>query len=437
MLTKIYFFLLIIFFSGCSTNKVDEVNLDKFVSINEKTNLFNFVIEKEKVNSRLSEVIELKNIFNPESYQYHNSLVTFPFEKIWEIDTNQNIDDENPLLPKPIFISSNIYLLNNSGVLYKINGGTGQTIWKKNIFQNLEDTVIGTPAVSGQLTRNGIVTLYMHNGFDELVAVNGDNGEKNWTKKHDLPFRGGITVKNDVLFLNDFEGNLLAISNDGKTIWTSFLGSDHNSIYTSARPVFAKNKIVVPGSSGSFFVLDFDDGEVLWTKNISSNKYLPKLYHAGDIIANPIYHNGNIYVVSQSGITAKFDLNTGEELWSAQVGGLETPALSGETIFVNGNMGLFVALDIETGNLRWKKQFPKYVNEDSFFLDKEIAIYKGPTIVNSKILLSKPDGNIAVFDANSGNEVSFINVEKLAVSPMPVEKKLFLLTVNGKLIAYK
>jgi outer membrane protein assembly factor BamB len=164
---------------------------------------------------------------------------------------------------------------------------------------------------------------------------------------------------------------------------------------------------------------------------------LPKLFHSGDIIANPIYDNNVGYIVSQSGVTAAFNINTGEELWNIPVGGFETPSFSGESLFINGNMGLLVAVDTKTGNLRWKNQFPKYINVDSYFAEKELALYKGPTLVNSHILFSNHNGRIMIIDANTGEEKDSIKVGRLATSPMPAEKKVLFLTVNGKLIAYE
>jgi outer membrane protein assembly factor BamB len=193
----------------------------------------------------------------------------------------------------------------------------------------------------------------------------------------------------------------------------------------------------VPGTGGTFFVLSSDTGDVLWSENISSNKQLPKIFHSGDIIANPIYHEGIIYIVSQSGFTAAFDINSSEELWNIPVGGLDTPTLSGNTIFVNGNMGLLAAIDITSGKLRWKKKYSSYINENSLFFDKEIAIYKGPTLVNYKILLSNLDGLINILDANNGKEISNLKIDKLALPPIPADKKIFFLTASGKLLAYK
>ena len=436
MQTKLFF--LIIFLSIMSCSSKEELSLNNYIPINKNTLNLNFLVDEDKNNSYLSEVLEIKNIFNPEAYKTLNSMIKLPPQKIWEIDTNQKIDDKNPSLPKPIFIESNVYILNNEGSLFKINGETGKIIWKQIIFSNLENTIIGTPALSGKLNKDGDVVLYLHNGSDELVAFNANNESRLWSFKSPLPFRGGITVTDDFLFVSDFEGNFFAFNTvNGKIVWSTFLGSDSNSIYTAARPILVDKKIVVPGTGGSFFIISLDNGKILWTENISSNKELPKLFHTGDIVANPINDDINIYLVSQSGITTAFNINTSEKLWSVPFGGFETPSLSGETIFIVGNSGSLVAIDKKTGYVRWKKDFPRYTNENSYFKDKELILYKGPTLVDSHLLLSTQDGKVKIFDANNGKETGVIKVGKLATSPMPVEKKLYFLTVNGKLISYK
>ena len=129
--------------------------------------------------------------------------------------------------------------------------------------------------------------MYAHNGSRELISINGDNGIVLWKKNRDLPFRGGITSFKNLIFVNDFDGNFLAINNkNGKTLWNVFLGSEYNSIYTTSRPIIAGNKIIVPNTGGTFFVISISSGEVLWNENISSNEQLPKLFHTGDIVAN-------------------------------------------------------------------------------------------------------------------------------------------------------
>ena len=84
-------------------------------------------------------------------------------------------------------------MLSNKGYLLKINSENGKIIWKKLIFDDMENTIIGTPAISGIRNKNDNATLFAHNGSRELVAINGDDGTIIWEKKMDLPFRGGIT----------------------------------------------------------------------------------------------------------------------------------------------------------------------------------------------------------------------------------------------------
>ena len=77
------------------------------------------------------------------------------------------------------------------------------------------------------------------------------------------------------------------------------------------------------------------------------------------------------------------------------------------------------------------------INEHTFFSEKKIALYKGPTLVNSKILFGDNDGKIHIIDPNNGSDLGDLFVGKLALAPIPASGKVFFLTENGKLLAYK
>ena len=437
MFNKYFLFITFLIFLGCS--KENNVDLSNSINVFETKNNFSYVnTQEEKNNSQLGEVKDIKEILNSKSYKLNNSSIKYPFTKVWQVDSDQNIDDQNPYLPEPLFFGSNIYLLNNRGYLFKINSENGKIIWKKLIFEDMENTIIGTPAISGMKNKNNNATLFVHNGSRELVAINGDDGSIVWEKKMDLPFRGGITSFKNYIFASDFDGNFFSINNiTGETLWNVFLGSEYSSVYTTARPIVAKNKIIVPTTGGTFFVVSADTGEVLWSENILSNKQLPKLFNKGDIVANPLNYEGVVYVVSQSGFSAAFDIDTSEKLWKIPIGGFETPVISGKTIFIIGNLGLLAAIDKDTGKLRWQKSYTSYLNKDSFFWDKEIAVYKGPSLVDSKILISNQKGLVRIIDANNGSEISTLKVGELAFPAIPIYKKILFLTANGKLMAYK
>ena len=435
MPNKFIIFLTFIFLLSCS--KDETVNQSNYINIFQPKNEISFVNKEYRENSKLENLSNLQEILNSKSYNLINSEINFPLKKKWQIDTDQYIDDKNPYLPDPLYYASYIYLLNINGYLFKINSTDGKIVWKKQIFNDLEDTIVGTPAIAGIKNKNNTVTLYAHNGSRELLAINGVDGTVIWEKKNELPFRGGITSYKNYLFVSDFDGNFLSFNNrNGKLIWNVFLGSEYNSVYTTARPLVVKNKVIVPGTGGTFFVIAMNTGEVLWSENISSNKQLPILFHSGDIVANPIYYKGKLFLVSQSGFTAAFDLKTSKKLWYIPIGGFETPTISGKTIFIMGNLGLLAAVDTDTGKLRWKKQYPSYVNEKSFFSEKEISVYKGPTLVDSKLLITNQKGIINVVNANNGSEIDTLNLDELSVPPIPVDGNLLFLSAKGSLLAF-
>ena len=197
--------------------KDENVQLSNSVNIFKPKYTISFVNKNERENSQLEVLSDLKEILNSRSYNLNNSKINYPFKKKWQINTEQSIDDRNPFLPDPLFFASNIYLINTKGYLFKINADDGKLVWKKQIFNNLENTIIGTPAISGIKNKNNSVTLYAHNGSQELSAINGLDGSVIWQMKNDLPFRGGITSHEDYLLVSDFDGNLFSInSRNGK-----------------------------------------------------------------------------------------------------------------------------------------------------------------------------------------------------------------------------
>jgi len=423
------------FINGCSSD--ESQTFKNAVNVFESNNVI-YVDKKEVLKSvKLGKIVDNLNIFNSNSYNLTNSYTKFPLNKIWTVNTNQSLSDETPFLSEPVYILSNIYLINSNGKLIKINSKNGDVVWEKTIFENLDNSLIGPPAISGKYI-NDNVTIFLHTGNNEIFSINGLTGEINWKNIFDLPFRGGLTYFQDRLYVSDYEGTAFSLnSSNGKIVWQKSLGSDFNSIYTKARPIIAKDKLIVPGTSGSFFVLSLKNGDLEWTENISSNSQLPKLYHVGDIVANPLYHKNVVYIVSQSGFISAFDLNTSKNIWTLPVGGVETPILSNEAIFINGNDGNLVAINRIEGNVIWHKKYASRVNINSYFSNESIAIYKGPVLAASKLLLSDHHGTIRILDTKNGNELDTLSVGKLAIAPLVVDKKVFFLKADGDLLAYE
>ncbi len=56
-----------------------------------------------------------------------------------------------------------------------------------------------------------------------------------------------------------------------------------------------------------------------------------------DIAGRPVIDRGVVYAISQSGLMAAFSVNTGERLWSRDIGGIQTPWAAGDYVYVLDN----------------------------------------------------------------------------------------------------
>ena len=83
------------------------------------------------------------------------------------------------------------------------------------------------------------------------------------------------------------------------------------------------------------------------------------------------------------------------------------------------------------------KRCLRHANINSYFSDEVLAIYKGPVLIDSKLLLSDQDGIVRILEADTGVELEYLQIGKLALAPIPVNKKVLFLRSDGKLLAYE
>ena len=76
-------------FIGCSSNK--ELDTTSYKNVFDDKNVFPLANKVERSNSKLDKVKNLKNVFNAKSYNTTHPSLDYPLEKIWEINTDQNI----------------------------------------------------------------------------------------------------------------------------------------------------------------------------------------------------------------------------------------------------------------------------------------------------------------------------------------------------------
>src|SRR5215471_16543777 len=91
---------------------------------------------------------------------------------------------------------------------------------------------------------------------------------------------------------------------------------------------------------------------------------VPALSQLDDIAGRPVIDRGVVYAISQSGVMAAFSANTGERLWTRDIGGIQTPWAAGDYVYVLDNSARLICLTRKEGRVRWIHQLPQYARPD-------------------------------------------------------------------------
>lgn len=192
----------------------------------------------------------------------------------WLVDDLESAADKLALENMPILTNTDVtdpedgtkIVVNSSkkGEVVALNQDSGDTVWSRQI-EGEGDTsprVVSSMAAANNSIFAPVVNVpeddadgSLDEVFDsatdaadeisgQLVSINAENGDINWTKKLASAPLGGVTVVNNIAFVTTVNGNIYGFNRDsGDQVWTSKLPAG------SAAPTAASDDLlIVPAS---------------------------------------------------------------------------------------------------------------------------------------------------------------------------------------------
>src|SRR5919201_1639505 len=148
-------------------------------------------------------------------------------------------------------------------------------------------------------------------------------------------------VSNGVAFVANAWGSVRAVSmRDGALVWRHDI--PHGKMASS--PALWREKVIVHGMDGIFWVLDRRNGRLLWHKWIGS-----------PIESSPVVHNGVDFFGAWNGTVYALNLRTHRIRWVYRSGAKITSSAArvGNTVYIGNYAGRLLALSARTGRLRF------------------------------------------------------------------------------------
>jgi outer membrane protein assembly factor BamB len=305
--------------------------------------------------------------------------------------------------------------------------------------------------------------LYL--AFNEAVyALDIESGAIRW-RYPSQPERGRafyappVVAGDELVIVGDFSNQITALRTvDGAAIWGPLPLSDNGNERIVGAPAVVGDLVLVPSSDGRLYARDISDGSEVWTFPSTSDEPLSEAIWSGVLIIDE-----RVYFASLDHSVYALDLQTGRKLWSnpPDLSGAiaDTPVLAGDTILIGSFASQLVALDPDSGRVRWAFDAANWVwgspavdDEVAYFGDitgrlHAVTVERGaevwndsiggpvsasPAYANGIVYFASQSGLLLARDSATNNPVWQAEFEgQLLTDPLLVGETLFVATNGG------
>jgi outer membrane protein assembly factor BamB len=328
---------------------------------------------------------------NATHYLESASLLPKDFKNIWSyaIGCDQTYERYVFLSP-PIASDAIVYAANGCGQIEgrNIENGHLEASFSTNLNKDQKNSIGSAMAIEG-------TTLYVTTSVGDLIAFDTITKKKKFSHHLKIPFQSSPTVANNMVFAVNMNNELFAFdAQTGKKKW-SYQGLCENTLLMgSSSPAYHHGIVIATFSSGQVVALEGTSGQIIWSDTITSAPAQNSCSTINHIKANPVVDAENVYVISYSNRLVSYDYHTGEKNWEKNIGGINTPCVTKNEIFLIDNASNLIALDKKRGDAHWIVSLNEH-NENKED-DKKNAQWFGPLLTSHGLVVtnSYQDGKL-------------------------------------------
>jgi alcohol dehydrogenase (cytochrome c) len=196
---------------------------------------------------------------------------------------------------------------------------------------------------------------------NQIAAIDAVTGRTYWTYSHPSDPKAGfyffraLAISGDKLFWATFDGHLIALDRkDGHPLWDKTIAIWQKGYQVTTAPLVVKNKVILgpatneEGANCWIAAYDVDSGDEIWRFDTVASPGDPH----GNTWPGNSWKTGGVPIW----VTGSYDPETNLTYWgtgNANPGWNGDPRSPGDNLYSDS----VVALDIDTGKLKWYYQF--------------------------------------------------------------------------------
>ena len=365
------------------------------------------------------------------NHAMHHMRIGKALQERWSISVGRGTNDEERLMAQPIVAGNTLFSMDSETIVSAYNLKDGAEIWSVELTPKEEDD----DHVNGGLAyENGKV--FATTGFGQVVAVAAKTGKVLWRRNVDAPVRSAPTARGNRVFAVTVTNKLFALNGEtGAVLWSHSGIEEAINLLGGSSPAVDSGVVVAPYSSGELFALKVENGQELWADSLAGTRRGAISSALGTIRGRPIIDYGIVFAISNSGQFAAINLRTGRRIWERPVGGIESPWIAGDYLFVISNNTDLLALGRLNGRIYWVTALPEWEDLE----DREGKItWTGPILASDRLIVAGSSGEALSVSPYSGKVLGKVEMlDSVSISPIVVQDTLLFLTDDAELVAYR
>ena len=296
--------------------------------------------------------------------------------------------------------------------------------------------------------------VYATNGAGDAAALDAATGNRIWMVKPGGPLRGAPTVANDTVYvLSPGQPALRAQRRQRRDpLDTAPARSSSPACSAAPRPAFAQITLVAGFSSGELTAYRYENGQVVWQDALARTGISTMVGQLSDIDADPVIDNGRVFAIGQGGRMVAVELITGQRAWEINIGGLSTPWVAGDWVFVVTDRAQLLAVARSSGRIRWVSQLPASGAAGASHANRAISrraapagpaggdpiYWRGPVLAGNRLVLAGSNGNIVFASPVDGTvQTTVQHRTPISLPPVVANNTLLILDDEGRLTAWR
>ena len=350
----------------------------------------------------------------------------------WTASIGKGSDKDGRLGGGPVVADGKVFTMDTAGSVRAFDARNGGQIWSARFGEVGENSA---SIYGGGVAYDG-GRIYATNGLGYVAALDAATGAAVWTVKPGGPLRGEPSVDGAAVYVMSQDNQIYSLKTaDGTTNWSNAAALEIAGVFGAAAPSIGQGTVVAGFSSGELNAYRYENGRQVWQDALARTSMTTSVASLSDIDADAVIDNGVVYAVGQGGRMVALDLFSGQRIWELNFGGIATPWVAGDWLFAVNDRAQLIAVSRATGKIRWINQLPRYRKMKS---KAGLITYVGPVLAGERLIVAGSNGALINIDPVSGSFQSQVDVnDGISFQPVVADNTLYILTDNGRLIAYR